>query len=701
VHRSAEEGRGDSKYPKYAYGRVEGGESRMVRFHVSSKAFQLRMLRGTFVVFMLLLLCGLAAAPLTYAQNLSLEKTWGSIGTEYGYDVAVDGSGNIYVTGYSGIFGAGSGDVVLLKYDSSGGLLWQKTWGGTGSDVGRGIAVDGSGNTYVTGYTTSFGAGSGDVVLLKYDSSGALAWQKTWGNTSDDYGYSVAVYGPGSIYVTGHTMSFGVGGDVVLLKFDSSGSLVWQETWGGTGEDVGWGVAVDNSGNVFVIGYTNSFGTSGDFVLLKFDSSGVLQWQETWGGTDIDYGYGVAVDGPGNIYVTGFTASFGAGSADVVLLKYDWSGSLAWQETWGGTSDDYGYGVAVDGSGNIYITGYTISFGAGVWDVVLLKFDSSGGLVWQETWGGTNTDVGRGVAVDGSGDVYFVGQTYNAARTLSGVSGIVTTPSGTVGAPTFSLGTPTYPLGTPEGTVGSPSGSETYAGGWDIFLLRLSQGTNVKTLQGFAGLPSGNVLMVIGDISVNQHGSKPPGVNFQIGRDMTPLGFVSGMLDNAQPTKFDTNTAWIDTTTGRPLASIAPTVIFSVGGPGINAVSYYYENTPTGFFEDRAPITFSMNATHYKWTQLSGNEVLAVLRSSCSDPLANSDVFVVQTLRDGDGRLVALLYGTHYYGTWAAGWWFKYTVYPNIAAYTDSYYIVRWTDAASGADADYTPSAGDTYEILT
>jgi len=217
----------------------------------------------------------------------------------------------------------------------------------------------------------------------------------------------------------------------------------------------------------------------------------------------------------------------------------------------------------------------------------------------------------------------------------------------------------------------------------------------VADLEGFSMSPGGDVLMVIGDLTNNPHGSKPSGVNYQIGRDMTPLGYVRGMLNNTQPDIFDTNPA-VNVTTGRPAGDWP--LIFSLGGPGINAVSYYYETTSTQL--DRAPVTFSMNATHYVWTDKNDQEVLAVLRSSCSVPPGTTDVFVIQVLQDADGRLVAIMYGTRYTGTWAAAEYFKFTIYPNISAYTNSYYIVRWTDAASGASANFMPDSGDDFTIL-
>ena len=405
-------------------------------------------------------------------------KTWGGSSSDVGLGVAVDSSGNKYVTGYTNSFGPGNpkSAVLLLKYGSSGVLLWQRIWSGSGngSDVGSGVALDASGNIYVTGYTSSFGAGGDDVLLLKFNSTGSLLWQKTWGGINSDLGIGVVLDASGNIYVSGFTGSFG-SGKVVLLKFDSTGSLLWQRTWGGSIYDYGEGVALDASGNIYVTGYTLSFGAGGvDLVLLKFDSTGSLLWQKTWGGSGAEYGQSVAVDASGNIYVTGHTNSFGAGMDDVLLLKFDSTSGLLWQRTWGGSKNEGGSGVAVDASGNVYVAGYTNSFGAGGNDVLLLKLSSAGSLLNQEIYGGGGDDVGVGVAVDSAGNAFITGYVSEAPPYNS-----TTTGNSTLGAPTFLLGNPSFTLGTPTaiaqtptGSAATPSGSQTYAGSQDSFLTQ-------------------------------------------------------------------------------------------------------------------------------------------------------------------------------------------------------------------------------------
>jgi hypothetical protein len=252
---------------------------------------------------------------------------------------------------------------------------WIATLGGTAQDEGNGIAVDGSGNVYITGFTSS---GSGGALIAKYNSSGAIQWQRTLGGTSTEYGFGIAVDGSGNVYITGFTDLAG-NRSVLIAKYDTSGTIQWQRTLDGAGTDQGFGIAVDGSGNVYVTGHTYSSGAgSNDFLIAKYDTSGTIQWQRTLGGANTDYGYGIAVDGSGNVYITGITASSGAGGFDVLIAKYDTSGTIQWQRTLGGAGNDIGNDIVVDGSGNLYITGYTASSGAGGQDVLIAKLPADG-----------------------------------------------------------------------------------------------------------------------------------------------------------------------------------------------------------------------------------------------------------------------------------------------------------------------------------
>ena len=195
---------------------------------------------------------------------------------------------------------------------------WNHTWGGSDGEEGWGVAVDSSNNVYLAGTTYSFGAGPTNLALVKFDSSGAQQWNLTWGGRSGGYGFGVAVDSANNVYVVGGTSQ-----DMVLVKYDSSGMQQWNRTWGGSQNDFGFGVAVDSSNNVYLAGRTYSFGEGlYDMALVKYDSSGVQQWNHTWGGSNWDEGRGVAVDSSNNVYLAGVTPTFGAGSADMVLVKF-------------------------------------------------------------------------------------------------------------------------------------------------------------------------------------------------------------------------------------------------------------------------------------------------------------------------------------------------------------------------------------------
>jgi len=367
-------------------------------------------------------------------------RTWGGSDYDRAYGVAVDGSGNAYVTGYfygTADFDPGSGtdehvsngieDICLSKFDSNGVFQWARTWGGADYERGYGVAVDGSGNIYVTGYfegTVDFDPGVGtdehtsnayyDIFLSKFNANGDFQWARTWGGDSVDTAYGVAAHSPSDIYVVGYfkeTVDFDPGGgteeytsdssseDVFLSKFDATGNFQWVRTWGGWAYDEACGVAADSLGNIFVTGDFArdvdfnppqvpgedvhwSEGPTADIFLSKFNSSGDYQWARTWGGSNWDEGYSVATDSSGYIYVTGDfndTVDFdpGAGTdehsatmfCDIFLSKFDTNGDFLWANTWGSDDDhDKGYGVAADVSSNVYVTGVfseTVDFNPG------------------------------------------------------------------------------------------------------------------------------------------------------------------------------------------------------------------------------------------------------------------------------------------------------------------------------------------------
>jgi hypothetical protein len=426
--------------------------------------------------------------------DLAWSTYLGGSDSDWGSGIAVDTSGSVYVTGKTSSPGWTSGgfdtthnnayDAFVAKLSSDGAHLWSTYLGGDVNDAGSGIAVDSSGNVYVTGYTyvtghtdspgwtsggfdTTYNGGGTDAFVAKLSSSGAHLWSTFLGGNAFDWGYGIAVDSLGNAYVTGYTNSGGWtsggfdttrdGMDAFVAKLSSGGAHLWSTYLGGADSmmEGGNGIAVDASNNVYVTGYTESSGwTSGGFdttynggssdaFVAKLSSSGAYRWSTYLGGSDNDVGYGIAVDSSGNVYVTGNTTSSGWTSGgfdttynggydgDAFVAKLSSSGAHLWSTYLGGSVGDAGYGIAVGSSGSVYVTGNTASSGwtsggfdttynGGSNDAFVAKLSSSGAHLWSTYLGGSDTDWGYGIAVDSSRNAYVTGYTYSSGWTSGG-----------------------------------------------------------------------------------------------------------------------------------------------------------------------------------------------------------------------------------------------------------------------------------------
>jgi hypothetical protein len=376
------------------------------------------------------------------------------------FGVAMDSNGNVYVAGYTagGLDGntlTGTYDFFLTKYDSSGSKVFTKQLGAAGVETAaNGVAVDSNGNVYVAGHT--FGGldgntltGTEDFFLTKYDSSGNRVFTKQLGVVGvGTAANGVAVDWSGNAYVTGCTAG-GLDGntltgmqDFFLTKYDSSGNKVFTKQRGVVGVGTSaYGVAVDSNGNVYVAGYTaggldgNTLTGAYDFFLTKYDSSGNKMFTKQLGVVGAKTGaFGVAVDSSRNVYVAGYTAggldgNTLTGTEDFFLTKYDSSGNKMFTKQLGAAgAGTAAYGIAVDSNGYVYVAGYT--FGGldgntltGTYDFFLTKYDSSGSKVFTKQLGVTGTyTLAYGVAVDSSRNVYVTGSTNGGldGNTLTG-----------------------------------------------------------------------------------------------------------------------------------------------------------------------------------------------------------------------------------------------------------------------------------------
>ena len=340
--------------------------------------------------------------------------------------IAVDASGNVYVTGSSTGLGTGS-DYATIKYNSSGILEWVQRYNGPGNSTDRAnsIAVDSSGNVYVTGSSTGIGTGS-DYATIKYISSGVQQWVQRYegpGN-SYDYAYSIAVDNSGNVYVTGVTgesNGIGIGSDYATIKYSSSGVQQWVQRYNGTGNstDYATSIAIDNSGNVYVTGSSEGlkeppfFYFHDDIATIKYNSNGDPLWIQRYGfGRTSSIANSITVDGSGNVYVTGSNAFALCGCISSLTIKYSSSGVLQWNRGYGeGLGTTYiGNSITADGSGNVYVTG------SGRFDYVTIKYNSNGDSLWVRRYSGPGNydDGSNSLAIDGSGNVYVTGESVGA-----------------------------------------------------------------------------------------------------------------------------------------------------------------------------------------------------------------------------------------------------------------------------------------------
>jgi len=368
------------------------------------------------------------ASPLAASGDFLWAKSMGSTDYDDGFHITTDASGNVYTIGlFSGTvdFDPGAGtfnqtstgqaDIFISKLNSNGDFLWAKNMGGRGWDEGSGIVLDSIGNIYTIGYfegTADFDPGVGtanlssagvsDIFVSKLDSSGNFVWAKSLGGPNPgifgEYGIAMTLDSRGNVYTTGFfestadfdpsagifNLTSAGGDDIFVSKLDNNGNFIWAEDMGGASAESGRGIAVDANGNVYTTGYFQ--------VISDFDP------------------------GAGTFNITP------AGSLDIFISKLDGNGNFVWAQSIGSTGRDTGFRLILDASGNIYITGSfnsTVDFdagagtfdltSAGAGDIFVSKLDSNGNFIWAKGMGGTSDDLGIGIALDSSNNVYTVG----------------------------------------------------------------------------------------------------------------------------------------------------------------------------------------------------------------------------------------------------------------------------------------------------
>jgi uncharacterized delta-60 repeat protein len=328
----------------------------------------------------------------TYSYGEFWAKYFGSSGLDETYATAIASDGNYFVGGYTR--GTGGVDAYVMKLNATGGIIWRSVFGGGGWDQVASIAPTSDGGCAVAGYGQSFGLGGHDAFIIKYNASGAMVWKKAYGGPADEGINKIIQTSDGGYIVAGQTESFGAGNyDVLVMKLNSSGNITWARTLGGANDDEGMSVYPTADGGYIVTGNTMSFGWGGpDFLVLKFNSIGSVHLKRTYGSGGFDKGTSIVQSADGNYIITGYTMGYGAGALDILVLKITTIGGVIWTRTYGGPKHEMSLSIANLPDAGFAIGGYTASYGFGQADLLMLRIDSIGRILRKRTFGYTGDE---------------------------------------------------------------------------------------------------------------------------------------------------------------------------------------------------------------------------------------------------------------------------------------------------------------------
>jgi len=337
-------------------------------------------------------------------------KTFGGNLWDYGNSVQQTIDGGYIITGEISSSENGSSDIWLIKTDSEGQEEWNQTFDGSYRDYGKSVQQTVDGGYIITGST-----GSDyyyDVWLIKTDSKGAEEWNQTFGGDNKDYGNSVQQTADGGYIITGEISSSGNGSsDVLLIKTDQQGQEEWIQTFGGSDYDTGNSIEQTYDGGYIITGSTRSYGNgSSDVLLIKTDQQGQEEWIQTFGGGYIDIGNSIKQTSDNGYIITGYTQSYGNGSRDVWLIKTNSQGNEEWNQTFGGIYVDIGNSVqqTIDDGGYIITGSRGTDYYSDLW---LIKTDYQGNEEWNQIFGGNDYDFGNSVQQTTDDGYIIIGHT--------------------------------------------------------------------------------------------------------------------------------------------------------------------------------------------------------------------------------------------------------------------------------------------------
>jgi len=328
---------------------------------------------------------------------------WGGSEEEYCADMVIGPSENIYLVGNTGSFGAGGTDMFLLKFNSTGEILWNRTWGGIDYDECNAIALDSSENIYLAGTTQSYGAGSTDMCLVKFSNDGNYIWNKTWGGVSSEYCRDIEFDQSGNIYLAGDG-----GNDMCLVKFDHNGNYLWNKTFGGTRSEGCNDLGIDLHGNFYLAGYIYPGGQPGpDIHLIKLNRDAEYQLNKTWGGNDGGTCESITIDAVNNVYLCG--RFYEDDMSNSFVMKYSTLNLVQWNYTWKVLDESFCTDITLDSSEFIYTTGMAIDNDSEEFNSYIYKFGYLGEVLWKCIIKGENREMAMCIELDAMDNIYIGG----------------------------------------------------------------------------------------------------------------------------------------------------------------------------------------------------------------------------------------------------------------------------------------------------
>lgn len=354
-------------------------------------------------------------------------KTFGGLSNDVAAAVAQTNDGGFVITGYTLSFGAGTEDVFLIRTDMNGNMLWSKTYGNSlEKERGRSILICNDGGFIIVGSINQFSEATYDMYVLKTDANGVLTWAKKIGGAGYDSADEAVQTAGGAYTIMGNTRSFGAGfTDIFLVQLSVNGDLLWSNTYGNTGDDIGHSFQQTTDGGYIITGFTNhpSPLTYSAVYLIKTDAIGYVAWSKIYEAEYYNEGFSVRqVSDGGYVVCGGVTQAAGSITSEIYLIKANVNGDPVWSKTFGGTKEDYGYSVMQTVDGGYIVAGTTKSFGTATGDYYLVKTDANG-----------NSNCNQGNPVSTATNFSTLANSFVPAVANSGVMGAATPSLGSGG----------------------------------------------------------------------------------------------------------------------------------------------------------------------------------------------------------------------------------------------------------------------------